>query len=573
MWVGMKSRFGQIVSRGPDAPPLAAGLMRNLLPLLLLTAGITALVLMYLWHDQSSYKALFGARDKVNAADMMSALDGAGIPYRIHPETGQVLVPEEQVGKARMLLASKGVTPQQPAGLELVEHNDPLGVSQFVQDVRFRRGLEGDLTQSIETLDAVDSARVHLSIAKTSSFVVSSGDKSSASVMVVLKAGHELTHEQIASIITLVSGSVAGLDPQRVNVVDQKGDLLSSRVDLTDGYQASEGNDAAKYYETQAQDNIRGLLEPVVGGDNYHASVTAEVDNDKVQETHEQYGDSPKVTNESVRQETDKDPMALGVPGSLSNRPVNVAASMTAASADAAPAVDASNPPPPASAPASQSSTQQKNAEARQYAYDRSVTQINRSRGRLHKISVAVVLNGLAAPGGKKAWSPEDLANVEKVLRTGLGIDSSRGDSLVVSTLAFPTQAAQPVWWQDRDNVLDMASWLKWPLALLAGWLLLARPLIGIARQRWATPRPVPAAAALAGPDATGALKRPDAAGQAAPAARSAMPVGPLLENYDLPPSGSSVDVMVDHLKQLAAKEPERVAEVVRTWVHKNARA
>jgi flagellar biosynthesis/type III secretory pathway M-ring protein FliF/YscJ len=104
-----------------------------------------------------------------------------------------------------------------------MDRNDPLGVSQFVQDVRFRRGLEGELAQSIVTLDAVESARVHLSIAKSSSFVASDGEKSSAAVVLALKPGRTLNREQIAAVVHLVAGSVASLAPERVSLVDQAG--------------------------------------------------------------------------------------------------------------------------------------------------------------------------------------------------------------------------------------------------------------------------------------------------------------------------------------------------------------
>ncbi|WP_280954808.1 hypothetical protein [Paludibacterium denitrificans] len=116
-----------------------------------------------------------------------------------------------------------------------MDKNDPLGVSQFVQDVRFRRGLEGELAQSIMTLDPIQSARVHLSIAKSSSFVSADGEKSTASVVLNLKPGQKLNKEQTAAIINMVAGSVASLDPQRVTVVDQAGNFLSSHVDLSDG--------------------------------------------------------------------------------------------------------------------------------------------------------------------------------------------------------------------------------------------------------------------------------------------------------------------------------------------------
>ncbi len=157
-------------------------LLRSAAPLLILAAVVTALVLM-LWRDQAGYKPVFGQREHVPTADVLSVLDAEHIAYRLHPESGQVLVPDADLGRARMLLAAKGVVAKLPAGLELMDQNDPLGVSQFVQDIRFRRGLEGELAQSMMALDAVEGARVHLSVAKSSSFVLNDGQKSSASVV------------------------------------------------------------------------------------------------------------------------------------------------------------------------------------------------------------------------------------------------------------------------------------------------------------------------------------------------------------------------------------------------------
>src|SRR5262249_33878908 len=146
--------------------------LAKLLPLLVLAIGLTGLSMMFMWRSEAGYKPLFGARENVAAADTMAVLDAEKIPYRIHPQTGQVLVPEAKLGRVRMLLAAKGVVAKLPEGLELVDKSDPLGVSQFVQDVRFRRGLEGELVKSIASLDPVESARVHLSIAKSSSFIL-----------------------------------------------------------------------------------------------------------------------------------------------------------------------------------------------------------------------------------------------------------------------------------------------------------------------------------------------------------------------------------------------------------------
>jgi flagellar M-ring protein FliF len=540
-------------------PALPPALRNNLTPLLVLAIAITAAVMMYQWRDQSSYKPVFGAHEKVAASDMMGVLEAEHVPYRVHPDSGQVLVPAAQLGKVRMLLAAKGVTAQLPAGLELMDKSDPLGVSQFVQDVRFRRGLEGELAQSILTLDAIAAARVHLAIAKSTSFVANDGDKSSASVVVAVKPGHTLSNEQIAAIVNMVSGSVASLAPARVSLVDQAGNYLSSRVDLSEGFDgASQGDAAAKRVQDEVRANVNELLGPVLGTHNYKVSVTADIDNDKIEETQEKYGTDPKVTSEAMREEMEKNRVAMGVPGTLSNRPPAASDPAQASDPNAKPADDG---------------TARKNATTRQYAYDRAITQIKRSRGRLRKLSVAVVLNNASAAVSKTGWSAPELANIDKVLRSGLGIDAKRGDVLAVSSLNFPPAAAPEPWWQERDNVVDMTGWGVWALAALLGYFLVARPLLRLATQRLAPPLPAAGKAGATptlgapGAGAPGAVL-PGAAGAPALGA-SEMPVVPLLENYDLPPAGSAVDVMVDHLKVLAGKEPERVAEVVKQWVQK----
>lgn len=523
---------------------------------MVLAVGLTALVMMFLWRDQSAYKPVFGAREKVVAADMMSVLDAEHIPYRLHPDTGQVLVPDAMLGKVRMLLASKGVTAKLPAGLELMDRNEPLGVSQFVQDVHFRRGLEGDLVQSILALDAVDSARVHLSIAKSSSFVLNDGEKSSASVVLALKPGRTLGAEQIAAIVNLVAGSVSNLDPQRVSLIDQAGNFLSARIDLSDGFEGAQGgNEGARRFQDETRRNIRDLLANVVGEQNYRVSVTADIDNDRIQETREVYGSTPKVTTEAVREEKDREALAIGVPGSLSSRPVNV------------------SPPAAQGAPASpEASTAQKSATSRQYFYDRNITQIKRGRGRLRRLNVAVVLDAAAAPGRNGAWKKEEIEGIERMLRSGLGIDAERGDQLTVSTLPFTPKPAVEPWWQQRDNLVEFGTWAAYAVGALLAYLLIWRPVLRIAQQRLASSQALPVAPSMEMQDEsvpTAVLSMENGVAAALPNAASSVP---LLENYELPPAGSPVDVMIDHLKVLSAKEPERVAEVVKQWVQKNVR-
>jgi flagellar M-ring protein FliF len=325
---------------------------------------------------------------------------------------------------------------------------------------------------------------------------------------------------------------------------------------------------------------VAGLLGPVLGADNFKVSVTADVDNDKVEETQEKYGEAPKVTSEATREEQEKSRMAMGVPGTLSNRPPvanNAAADPAAAAGAAGAAADPNAKPDDGSA--------RKNASTRQYAYDRAITQIKRSRGRLKKLSVAVVLNNAKAGTPKNGWTPAEIANIDKILRGGLGIDNNRGDVLTVSSLTFPAPAPVEPWYQERDNIVDIAGYAMYAIGALLGWLLILRPLMRMLNQRVAPQAAAPnlatvqagAANALPGGanGGAGALPAPGAhaAAGALPGAAAAsagtLPVQALLAEYDLPPAGSAVDVMVDHLKALAGKEPERVAEVVKQWVQK----
>lgn len=543
-------------------PAVSPSMQRMLLPLLLTAAIVTALVVMLLWQNSGNYRPLFGARENIAVSDVVGVLESEGLRYRLHPESGQVLVADKDLAQARMLLAAKGVSAKLPEGLELMDRNDPLGVSQFVQDVRFRRGLEGELSRSIATLDAVQSARVHLSIARSSSFVVNTGDKSSASVVLQLKPGQDLKREQIAAIIHMVASSVAGLTPQRVSLTDQAGNFLSARVDLSEGFDPQSQDDQVMRVSEELRRNAQELLAATLGSEHFRVTVTADVSQDRTEETYEQYSGDPRILNEATREENDrKGGIALGVPGSLSNRPVNLPED------DAKDGKDANG--------------NFRAAVSRNYAYDRSVVQIKRGKGRINKLHVAVVLDDAASPNAEQPWQPQELERIEKLLRVGMGIDALRGDQLAISSMAFKQAAAAPAWWQDPGNWYEWIVTALWAIGALMVLMLLSRLVKGVLKGA-ATQAALPAAIAQSLPameagttDAAKLAATSDAemekASLGSPSTSSPMSMVPLLENVDLPPPGSQVDVMVEHLRTLAAKEPERVAEVVKQWVQKHS--
>ncbi|MBV8248641.1 MAG: flagellar M-ring protein FliF [Comamonas sp.] len=549
----MKNRLSSLSRKdGPLSFASQPGLARVALPLVLVAAIVTAVVVLLMWQGSGHYRPLFGARENVATADVVSVLEADGLKYRLDPDSGQVLVADTDLGRARMLLAAKGVAAKLPEGLELMDRNDPLGVSQFVQDVRFRRGLEGELARSIGSLDAVAAARVHLSIARSSSFVVNTGDKSSASVVLQLKPGQQLKQEQIAAIIHMVASSVAGLEPQRVALTDQAGNFLSARVDLSEGFDPLAQEGQAGKLSAELRQNAQELLMAAVGEGHFRVTVTADLSQDRTEESFERYSGDPRVLSEATREENDRNGgVALGVPGSLSNRPVNVQADT--ASKDAA------------------NNGNFRAAVSRSYAYDRNVVQVKRGKGRINKLHVAVMLDDAVAPQKAKVWSADELARVEKLLRVGLGVDAERGDQIAVASMAFKAPLALPAWWEQPSHWFDIAVMVLWSLAGVVVLVVLVRLVNGVLRhlregQRAAAATAAEPALLGAAAGAAGLLQAPQAA--ARPSAELSMV--PLLEDVDLPPPGSEVDVMVEHLRTLAAKEPERVAEVVKQWVQKH---
>lgn len=537
-------------SRGFALASMPASVQRLWLPLLLGAAIVTALIVMLLWQSTSSYRPLFGARENIAVSDVVASLEADGLAYRLHPDSGQVLVAEADLARARMLLAAKGVSAKLPEGLELMDRNDPLGVSQFVQDVRFRRGLEGELARSIGTLEAVQAARVHLSIARSSSFVVNTADKSSASVVLQLKPGQTLKREQIAAIIHMVASSVSGLAPQHVSLTDQAGNFLSARLDLTEGFDPQSHDDPASRVSEELRRNAQELLTATVGSGHFRVTVATDLSQDRSDETYEQYSGDPRILSEATREENDRNGgVALGIPGSLSNRPVNVAADKAAQDAD--------------------KNGNFRAAVSRNFAYDRSVVKVNRGKGRINKLHVAVVLDDAVAPSGDSTWQAQDLARMEQLLRVSMGVDSLRGDQLAVSSMAFRQPLPVPEWWEDPANWYDWIVTALWAIGAAMVLVLLSRLVAAVVRAAkhsesnpLQTVNTVPALTGEAAADARLPLT--------ASASAVHMSMVPLLENVDLPPPGSEVDVMVEHLRTLAAKEPERVAEVVKQWVQKH---
>lgn len=530
---------------------------RNLVLSAVLAAIVAAIIVVALWSSSQSYRPLYSQQERFDIGEIVSVLESEGIAYRLQEQNGQVLVAEGQVAKIRMLLAAKGVKAQLPTGLDSLKEDSSLGTSQFMENARYRHGLEGELVRTIISLNAISNARVHLAIPRQTLFVRQQGEEPSASVMIELKPSEDLKPDQVEAIINLVVGSVTGMKPEFVSVIDQYGRLLSADVGS-----AEAGKVNAKYLEYQKNvekqiiQRAADMLTPIVGPSNYRVQVAADMDFSRVEETQEILDTNPVVRNEHSIQNNTIDKIALGIPGSLSNQP-------------------------PVTGEVPTNDSQNTNARSelnRQYAVGSSVRRTQYQQGQISKLSVSVLLNESAAPNGT-AWTPAERAQISTMINDAVGISADRGDSLSLMSFNFtPIEIEAPPampWWQDPT--------VQQPLRYVIGGMLgmamiffVLRPLIM---------------------HLTGADKRGNELEFAEPQEEeyqeniqtreerereemlnrrlSEKGIESTSSGLDassdmLPPPGSPLEIQLKHLQLIANEEPERVAEVLKQWVNVN---
>lgn len=521
-----------------------------------IAAAASIAIGLYIWNEPSSYRALYGAGEAYRAAEVIQVLDAEGVPYRLHPQSGQVLVPNDQLAVARMQLASRGVEVAVPPGYELFDREDPLGTSQFVQDVRLKRSLEGELARTIMSLRGVEQARVHVAHDENRSFVVGRREPAKASVMLQLAPGHKLDPEQVTAVVNLVSNSVPKLAVTDVSVVDQYGTLLSR--DIGDSGALQRNARVIENYRNAALTNVEQVLAPVIGAGNFRVSVAADFDLSQREETTQTYAADPKLRNETVRSESALDQLALGVPGSLSNMPVQ----------------RPQNPPSPQGGASAENrgATSLREESVRQLDYGQSVMHVKHAPFALRQQSVAVVLNAQSAPEG--GWTPEAREQILAMVRNAVGFNGTRGDQLSLSVLPFAPLAAEigTSWWE-HPATREYARMGGLLLLVVLMLLLVVRPAMKTASARREIEGEVTdlkqVVDANAGP--TDLLPHPRSLGWASerPALTVLSELSPLSE-IRLPAPDSGLELQVEHLRMLARTDPERVSEVLKHWIGRN---
>ena len=515
---------------------------------------------------QSEWRVLYANLADKDGGAIIAQLSQLNIPYR-HAEGGSaILVPADKVHDTRLKLASQGLPKSSVAGFDMVDTNR-LGMTQFQERLSFQRGLEGELTRSIQALSSVANARVHLALPQQNGFFREQ-QKPSASVLLSLHGGRSLDRGQIAGIVHLVASSVPEMSPQAVSVLDDSGKLLSGSAETPSGVDAQQLQYVQQIEQLYSR-RIIDILEPVVGVNNVRAQVTVDVDFSQTEQTSESHKPNQTPENSAIRSqqliESSQGASTLppsGVPGATTNQPpANSSAPINGT---------AQNLSAPNSVANGLANGPAKRESLINYEVDKTVKVMKVSSGTIRRLSAGVVLNhpSVTDEKGKTTQSPltdDQLKQMTALIKETVGFNSERGDSVNLMNTPFArekTQLTEVSFWQNA-MVQDMARSLAWPLGTV---LLTALIMWGLVK---------PGLKVLAAPPALPAMDPVQSAQVNAmveddPELTTLLPTGaPALAA----PAPTASELALEDARKLTRDNPVAVANIVKTWVNGEAPA
>ncbi|WP_027707615.1 flagellar basal-body MS-ring/collar protein FliF [Zooshikella ganghwensis] len=534
---------------------------RQVLFLVGLAASVAIGFGIVLWSQEPDFQPIYGSLEGYDAAQVLNVLETSDIRYKVEPKSGAILVPAEHVAEARLKLAASGIKSDSTVGLEVLDREQELGTSQFLENARYRRGLEGELARTIASMRAVKSARVHLAIPRRTVFV-RDRRKPSASVFLDLHPMRELKLDQVNAIRNLVASSVPDMAAIDVTVVDQLGTLLSVE-ETKDETELKIANQQLAYtvrVEEKLTQRVHNILEPILGKNNYQAEVSTDIDFNNIEQAVEQFNpDAPAVRSEQLLDEVQgAKSAASGVPGALSNQPPGEVTVPEQVGAENQ-ATDAEN---------AAKAVNSRSKKTRNYELDKTVSYTRFQQGQIRRLTVAVVVNDRATVNPDSGevthspWRQADLDRFSQLVKDAVGFDVTRGDSVNVVNASFvptPEEVIPPVnFWTE--------PWF-WEVVkqVLAGIFIIVL-LFGVIR---------PMVMSLFGKkkdkdDELAALGGPEgeAFGELTGAEISQDQVslsggGSML----LPGPHEGYEQQLNAVKGLVAEDPGRVAQVIKQWI------
>lgn len=551
------------------ASPLAQLAAIPVKHMLLFAFGVAALFVILasslMFSRDAEFRPLFTSLGDKDGGTVIATLSQMSVPYRIAAGGEAILVPAERVHELRMKLASQGLPRGGSVGFELMD-GQKFGLTQFQERLNFQRALEGELTRSIQSIGAVQAARVHLALPAGSSFV-RDARKASASVLLTLHAGRNLDRAQVAGIVHLVAASVPDLSAKNVSVVDQDGILHSDDASVSGGLDAAQLSYTRRIESTLNQ-RILDILEPIIGKGSVRSQVTAEIDFTRSEATAETYrpnqGNEPPAirSQQTVQAPTDGAAAdAQGIPGALSNQP---------APPTGAPVNGAAQQVQGAGRGAVAGAAGVRRESLVNYEVDKTIRVTRNQTGAIKRLTAAVVLDHrqVAGQDGKTSATPLTAAELESInalVREAIGFSKERGDSINVVNTPFTREAlpvvVEPPMWKD-PQVIEMAKTAGKHVGLvllgLLTILMVIRPSLKSLRESAAQATQARVSQVVGGDVA---LPAP-AAGGATSGATATAP-GSLAA-----PHGEDES---ERILRLARENPATVANVVRGWVGADA--
>lgn len=487
--------------------------MTLLLVIALTTGGFVALLS---WTGRPDFQNLYSGLAPEDAGVIMERIKEEKIPYRISEGGRSIQVPREWVYELRMRLASQGLPQSAGIGFEVFD-NTKLGMTEFVQNVNYQRALQGELARTINRIDEIESARVHLVMPEKSLFVEDE-KPATASVVIKMRAGRQLAKAQIQGIVHLISSSIAGLEPDNVTVVDNRGKLLAGK----ESAQNPDGVNTDQFvYQQQVEKSletrVKSMLEDVLGPNKAIVRVSCELDFTRHEQTEETYlPENQVVRSEQALEESTSSAGAapMGIPGMASNT-----VSGYIGTGSMSPAAEGKDT----------GTAFRKQDHTRNYEIGKIVAHKVMPYAQLKRVSTAVIVDGtyqLVAKGKKneKQWdysarTEAEMGQFEAIVKRAVSFDADRGDKVEIENIPFETAKiaddapdALPGGW--REKLADFRPLMQYAFAgmfLLMTFLFLVRPLV-----RWLTADRGEGAIIRQLPKTVGEIEREMGAGAAA---------------------------------------------------------
>jgi len=531
---------------------------------LILAASILTPVLIN-WASAPSYSVAYTGLSETDAAQIVQKLDENNVPYQLK-NSGTIEVPNDQVYTVRLLMAREGLPQSSTVGYELFSGSSTLGMTEFSQQVNYQRAVEGELQRTIGSLDAVKAVRVHLVIPEKS-LLSSDQTLATASVTIQINPGHTLDGDQVRSITHLVASSVEGLKPENVVVVDTEGNMLADGSGKENGMgmsQKDEQRAAEQAYATEVQKRVQNILDKTLGPNRSVVQATVEMDWTEREVTSNTYAPTEVAVRSSqkINESSTNGGNNGGVPGAASNLPTPVA---TTTGSDAG---------------SYQRSEETINYEVSQVQSHEIITP-----GKVNRLSVSVMVDGI----GDEA----QVDVIKSVVAAAAGIDSKRGDQIVVQSFDFDTTAldtmnAELAQQQKQQQYIQLGMAVGAVLILLALFFLIFRMLNNLrnaSKESWKPIlRPVGEMVALQNPYVGTALPQASNADVPALAAQSATEPDPApkSENEDVvvqlrsrsqSPVASEDEQRARIISRLTEENPATVAEIIQLWLNEGKKS